>query len=234
MGTLKRILKKIAYRMPSSYIVMFHHVTGNPGLIKSSCILDYEKFAAFIEAYASQCASIQDVVKRKKKNKIAVTFDDGLEDVFTVAYPLLKERGVPFTVFIVTEFLNTPGYITQEQLEILSADTLVTIGSHGLSHEIFPEMSSEKKKEELISSKKILEGITKRDVEFFAYSHGQYDAQTLKLVKCYKYAMSVKQLPLNVFTRSKHLLPRYNVDNSNYEKIKEFFDDKLKSIRGKN
>lgn len=227
MSFVKKFLRAVADKLPASYIVMFHHVEGDPLIKKSGCVLDSCKFVEFTDKYAAYCASLNDVVKRRKKNKIAITFDDGLEDVFAVAYPILKQKQIPFSVFVVTDFLDTPGYITKEQLRILSEDALVTIGSHGMTHEVFPKLNSLEKEKELCFSKNKLEEMIGKKVDFFAYSHGQYDKESLKLVRCYRYALSVKERPLILPTRKRYLLPRYNVDNNTYEKIKNFLDKKL-------
>ncbi len=45
--------------------------------------------------------------KNKPKQKFAVvTFDDGYKDNITIAYPILKEVGIPFTIYITTSFPN--------------------------------------------------------------------------------------------------------------------------------
>ncbi|MBO4486939.1 MAG: polysaccharide deacetylase family protein, partial [Bacteroidaceae bacterium] len=37
---------------------------------------------------------------------ICVTFDDGYHDNYTLAYPLLKQLGIPFTVYVSTGFID--------------------------------------------------------------------------------------------------------------------------------
>jgi len=212
--------------MPASYVFMFHHVSLNPTVCKSSCMIDTEEFKQFVLRYSNCYASLGDVVKGSRK-KIAITFDDGLADIYSIAYPFLKEHKIPFTVFIVTDFIGKEGYITEEQLLVMAKDPLVTIGSHGVSHEIFTKMDSHQKKEELTQSKEYLEHLIETPISVFAYSHGQFDKETLKLVKCYDYAMSVKACPLNYFTNKKYLLPRYNIEQKTYPSLQKIFDREL-------
>ena len=37
----------------------------------------------------------------KKKNSFALTFDDGYDSIYKMVYPILKEKKIPFTVFII-------------------------------------------------------------------------------------------------------------------------------------
>lgn len=219
MQLLRNIIKKIIYTVPSSKVLMFHHVTEMPRLKKSGCLLATEKFYEEIEMFHLY-ASLEDVIKHPERKKIAITFDDGLEDLYTIAYPFLIERNIPFTAFIVTDYIDKPGYITKEQLVEMAKNPLVTIGSHGVSHKIFTEMRNSVKRYELIESKRILEQITGKEVEIFAFSHGQYDKETLTLMDMYKYGMTVVERPLNIFTSyNKKSLPRYNIDNTTVDMV---------------
>ena len=51
----------------------------------------------------------------------AVTFDDGYQDFYTHAFPLLQRKGIPATVFVVTELVDTPRLQIHDQLYLLLA-----------------------------------------------------------------------------------------------------------------
>jgi len=44
--------------------------------------------------------------KEKNANSIVITLDDGYKDNYTYAYPILKKRGIPFTVFLEAGAVN--------------------------------------------------------------------------------------------------------------------------------
>ena len=54
--------------------------------------------------------------KRIPKKSILVTFDDGFNDNYYIAYPILKEIGVPATIFVTTDFINSVETIWYERL----------------------------------------------------------------------------------------------------------------------
>ena len=213
-------MKKIIYSIPSSAILIFHHISDNPPVCKSGCKLSYDKFTGLLEGFDNY-ATLTEVVEKPSERHIAVTFDDGLKDVYEMAYPFLKERNIPFTVFIVTDFLDTEGYITTENLRELASDGLVTIGSHGVTHKNLNSLSAEDQKAELTESKRIIESIIGKPVNAFAFSHGQYNKDTLRLMNDYDYGFSTRQLPLNCITEiNQKTLPRFNVDSNSFDSVK--------------
>ncbi len=220
MSAVKNIIRKIMYALPSSYVLMFHHVTSEPEIQCSGCVLDEDKFYEITDMI-SCFDSLENVLRQPSGRKAAITFDDGLADVYTVAYPYLIQKGIPFTIFPVTDFLDKPGYITTAQLAEMSKNPLVTVGSHGVSHEIFTKMSSAQKKDELVRSKALIEDKIGRTVNIFAYSHGQNDKETRRYAKCYKYALATSGRPLNFITKQKMRIPRINIENKTYEAQKK-------------
>ena len=65
---------------------------------------------------------------------VLITLDDGWKSVYTDAYPILKEYGYPFTLFLYTKFLHGRGdSLTPEQVKEMQANG-ATIGSHSVNH----------------------------------------------------------------------------------------------------
>ena len=66
-----------------------------------------------------------------KHNEIVLTFDDGLRNNATVAYPILKHLGIPATFFVCPGLISTEQWLwTHEarcRLEILHADALPSL-----------------------------------------------------------------------------------------------------------
>jgi peptidoglycan/xylan/chitin deacetylase (PgdA/CDA1 family) len=57
---------------------------------------------------------------------VAVTFDDGYQDVYEHAFPLLKERGIPAAVFVVTDLIGTGAVPPHDELYLLLARAATT------------------------------------------------------------------------------------------------------------
>jgi len=211
---IKKIINQGIDLLPSSAVLVMHHITDPPKFTRSNCKLSTKNFIRFIQDY-NNYDYLEDVVQHPWRGKIALTFDDGLEDVYTVAYPFLSKYKIPFTIFIVTDYLDKSGYITTKQLKQLGQDSLVTIGAHGVTHKVLTTLSENDKLIELNQSKIILENIIQKDVNLYAYSHGLVDKKTTKLMGGYHYGFVVYDKKLNCITaHNKYRIPRYNVENA--------------------
>lgn len=124
---------------------------------------------------------------------VCLTFDDGYQDNYDIAYPLLKRLKVPFAVYVTTGFNDNrlpmwwyPGEklgINTESLKMLDADPLCTIGAHTVSHPRLDTLSLDDQQNEIAHSRQELETLLGHPVHHFSYPHGAYNADTLTLVK---------------------------------------------------
>ena len=64
---------------------------------------------------------------------VVISFDDGDITVFSDAYPIMQEFGFVGVNYLVANYVNAEGYMTVDQLKILSAAGWET-GSHTMSH----------------------------------------------------------------------------------------------------
>lgn len=62
---------------------------------------------------------------------VLITFDDGYEDFFTDAYPILTKFGFPATVFVPTGLVNNPNYLTWDQM---TSTSNILYANHTWSH----------------------------------------------------------------------------------------------------
>ncbi len=65
---------------------------------------------------------------------VLLTFDDGWRSVYTEAYPILKEYGYPFTLFLYTDFISGRGDSLSPKMVKEMQKNGGTIGSHSASH----------------------------------------------------------------------------------------------------
>lgn len=65
---------------------------------------------------------------------VLITLDDGWKSVYTDAYPILKEYGYPFTLFLYTKYLSGRGdSMTPDMIREMQQNG-ATVGSHSTSH----------------------------------------------------------------------------------------------------
>ena len=126
--------------------------------------------------------------KRGEKNipqeAIVITFDDGWEGVHTYAYPVLKEFGFPFTVYLYKKYVNIGGRsMNWDQIKGMMQHGC-EIGSHSVSHESLKKKPKAKMTDaehqqwiltELRDSRDFLEQNLKVKIRSFAYPYGIFD-----------------------------------------------------------
>ena len=124
-------------------ILAYHHVSSDTPPSTSTTPDLFRDQLDTIEALDMEVVRLseettQAALEGDQDNRLrtALTFDDAYETVYTTAWPILKERGIPFTVFVMTDAIDDGinGYMNWEQLRELANHELVTIGNHTSDH----------------------------------------------------------------------------------------------------
>jgi peptidoglycan/xylan/chitin deacetylase (PgdA/CDA1 family) len=152
---------------------------------------------------------------------VALTFDDGFANFAACAWPLLREHGLPVTVFVVTEHVGgtnawggrgVPGIPT---LPLLGWDALatlaeqgVTLGAHSRTHADLRTLSGSALDAEVTGAADQLEAETGRRPQTFAYPYGHWNEAAASVVaRSYRAACTTEHRPLGE-REDPHLLPR--------------------------
>jgi len=118
------------------------------------------------------------------KNAVAITIDDGWRSTYTEAFPELKRKHFPFTIFIYPKIIGQTVYaLTWKQIREM-AESGADIESHSFSHPFLTRRRNatldEKQyrewlQREMLESRRILEKQTSRPLRFLAYPYGDCD-----------------------------------------------------------
>ena len=163
---------------------------------------------------------------------IVITLDDGWKSVYTDAYPVLKEFGFPFTIYLYKDYVDGGGKaLTIPMIREMMANG-ATIGSHSTTHpfpqtvkkyrKAGPEAYDEFLNKEMAESKRFLEEKFGTTVTTFAYPGGYFTEEMLTKANEVGYTHLFTVQPGKV-KRSlpNNILPRY-VILGNHDRIFEF------------
>lgn len=184
-------ISKVHSRSKSLPILYYHaindEITGIDDLYVSPS--EFEKQISFLKENNYTVITFEQLHDYKKIRKpVIITFDDGYEDNYTYAYPILKKYGFEATVFLCTDFIDKPLYLKTNQ--ILQMNDLINFQSHTLSHSNLTDLDDEQLEHELMDSRFFIEDLTGDKVEVLAYPIGDFDTRTISVVrKYYRYAV---------------------------------------------
>lgn len=201
--------------MNRASILMYHNIGSPPkgaklrGLYVTSLMFQFQmwylKVAGFKVVGLDQ---IRDFVNNSRTDEklVALTFDDGYQDFYDNAYPILKKYNYPSTVFLVSDLVGQSNTWDSAKLNIekklMNWDKIIelqnngiTFGSHTRDHVFLAEIPESHLHNQVQESKRILEERLQTPIDYFCYPYGSHNSRVVEEVRSagYKVAVTVNR-----------------------------------------
>jgi len=188
-------------------ILMYHMISNHKKNAKFNGLrvspIEFEKQIKYLHENGWNFFTMSELIEKKENlpsKSVAITFDDGYEDNFTNALPILEKYNAKATIYLVLnrhdnewsskrkkknnsgELKNEPK-LNDEQVKKLLDSKLIEIGSHTMTHDNLPTLDENKKIVEIRDSKIIIEELYNVDCKSFCYPFGLYDEKDITYVK---------------------------------------------------
>ena len=203
-------------------VLMFHHISDDENSWEDESIsISKTGFRACIERLEEQkyqFITIDGLGESLNEKMVCITFDDIFASAYENAIPYLREKKIPYCVFVSDCYLDQDGFITSEQFEELAKDPLCTIGFHTKNHLMMRQISKEKIQKEMECGK---------EMNFFAFPYGSVYALTSFSIKeakqRFQYVFSTISAECSEEWKKHYgnFFPRINVCEKNYKQLLE-------------
>lgn len=144
---------------------------------------DFTQQMKYLRDNEYQVVLLDDYVNHKEEladNALIITYDDGHITNYTVAFPILQEFGIKAAFFITIKNMNAAEGLKADQLREM-AKYGMSIQSHTMTHPFLSDLPSQKIREELWESKKILEDELSQPVDYLALPGGRYNSKVREI-----------------------------------------------------
>ena len=191
-------------------------------------IRSFDKQMKYLAKHFATLKASELLRAKNSKKTIAVTFDDGFQNFYDNAFPVLKKYNIPATVFITAGLLGKKAnwpieddcedvnqrIMTQQQLIELS-NYNIEFMSHTMSHADLAKLDKYLLTRQLTRSKEILEQILDSRVNIISYPYGSYNLNVLISARKAGYTHGFTIEP-DIIKKNQHqlLLPRFKVHPS--------------------
>jgi peptidoglycan/xylan/chitin deacetylase (PgdA/CDA1 family) len=212
----------------------------SPTLKETEMRINTKKFRAqmqFLKDQGLSVVSMADFTAWKQGKKaiparsVVITIDDGWSSVYTDAFPILKEFGYPFTIFLYTKYVDVQGRSMSVAMIKEMQKHGATIGNHSASHPYPATIKNQQRKgpkpyaeyldREMGDSQKFLEKTFGQVITTYCYPGGFHTEEMFEMGVKYGYDHMFTVLPGKIKrSTDDRTLPRYVILGT-YDRIFE-------------
>ena len=206
--------------------LMYHRFEENQYPSTNIKLLDFKKQLEIIQRdnikFINPKNFEDELMNNKKQRKILLTIDDGFLSFYKNAWPVLKEKKIPFILFVSTREVGSFNYMSWDQIKKISEEDFVEIGNHSHTHEYLVDENNEIIRADILKSINIFKEKIGKNSIFFSYPFGEYSENFKNIIKSmgFKYAFGQHSGVIDN-TKNFYELPRFPI-NEKYGELKRF------------
>ncbi len=223
-------------------VLMYHSISSDNNIISVS-VTNFKKQMKLMSLLGYKGYSLNKINSKTAKKKIIITFDDGYENIFTEAMPVLKKFNFSATCFIVNKKIgyfndwdkNQKNFKKKKLMNKKQINTWINngfeVGSHTMNHYNLKYLSNDQKKYQILKPKQFFKTNYGINIQSFSYPFGCYNEDCLKILKRnYKFAVTTKRSRYNKGKFNPLEIPRVPVNSNTsifkyFLKITTFYED---------
>jgi peptidoglycan/xylan/chitin deacetylase (PgdA/CDA1 family) len=185
-------------------VILMYHSLRTQGPFFSVRPDDFEWQMHYLSRNRIPVVRLSELVRRLRAREplggaVAITFDDGYQDNYTLAFPILQRYGFPATIFMVAGMIGKRNdaheYLSDTELKEMQSSGQIEVASHTMTHPKLATVSRHEAFFELGESKRVLEQLLAMPVPFIAYPKGNFSEETISVAReCgYEAAVTVRE-----------------------------------------
>ncbi len=177
-------------------VLLYHHVSDDSGDMAELTTppAEFDRQMGALKAAGFAAISPDELLAYMKgetvklpDKPVVITFDDGYEDNYMSAFPILKKYGYRATVFMVGINFDRRNRLSTREIGAMGAAGF-TVGAHSMTHPDLTSLDAAHLKAEVAGSKARAERATGKEAGFFAYPGGFYDIRTVEAAQAAGFA----------------------------------------------
>lgn len=196
-------------------VICLHDIAKKPADKWSISIRQLNALLKFLKSndYKTITSEELSLTKEFIPKVVCITFDDALTGLYKHAINLFKQYKMTATIFVPTKHIGqklTKNSTVCSTNQIKELSKHFEIGSHSHDHTDLRKVDTKLLTSDIIKSKKILESITKKKINSFAYPVGKYNNEIKEIIKNAEF-----NIAFSVFTNKQNL----SFDKFSYDRL---------------
>ncbi|MDO4589513.1 MAG: polysaccharide deacetylase family protein [Fusobacterium sp.] len=207
----KEYVKKKKYEIP---VIMYHRVVTDESEagVHGTYITakKFDEHMRFLKENGYETITFKEMAKLNWRNRfnknrklIMLTFDDGYEDNYKIAFPILKKYNFSCIIYLVSHLDYNKWDVEvpenpEKKFTLMTMDMIkemqdygIEFGGHTMNHPRLAHIPLERAREEILTSKAVLEEKLQEKLTSFAYPYGDLNEDVKSIVREAGYSFAV-------------------------------------------